>query len=97
MPSALRREKNRHHLGTALSLLLAIPVLSLLPLLLEEPLVPCLIGCGVVAALLVGRTVMIEVGIRREASEASRRCDRQVRLWLRRHLGIAIESQSPAR
>lgn len=89
-----RMEKNRHHLVTVVSLVLALAAIGCVLLADPDARWASALSLAVGGAILVIRTVFVEIGIRRSRTQCEITRETRLRDWLVRHLGIKV-AESP--
>jgi len=91
-----RHEKNRRHVATFLCALAAAALLFLLQNVIGPARSHVVWASGLVYLLvLVGRTIFVELGLRRPLSPRETRLEKRVRKGLRRRLGIRLVEDTP--
>ncbi len=89
-----RHEKNRHHLATAVSAVIGIVILLGVYIVLPQSKWICMPTAIVYGLVLFGRTIVIELGIRRPLIGAEAVFEHSSRRWIARLFGIiAVEER----
>jgi hypothetical protein len=86
-----RREKNRHHLATSLSILIGTPVLLACWAIRPDLQSYWMVATCLLLILFSVRTVLIERGVRRVPAAHECKFESSARTLLRRHFGICLE------
>ena len=87
-----RHEKNRHHLATAVSAVLGCVMVLRIYVVLPQSKWICMSTAIVYGLVLFGRTIVIELGIRRPLIGAEAAFEDKSRRWIARCFGIiAVE------
>ncbi|WP_146595528.1 hypothetical protein [Novipirellula galeiformis] len=80
-----RHEKNRHHLATIVSAVFAVLLLLAIYVVFPHYRLICAVSAILYGFILVGRTVVIESGIRRRTTNTQaafeNRCRRRIERW----------------
>lgn len=89
----MRIEKNRHHLATLIAATLGVTMILIVNQI--WPLRQLSLTIWTAIAILIGRTVVIETGIRRSASRVGTYLNRVGVEMAEKHLGIVILPHDP--
>lgn len=92
-----RVEVNRHHAVTILSLVLALAGIGIALLAVPAARWTAVLSLAAIAAILVVRTILVELGVRRRRSAAAIAREARVRSWLAKHLGIVLTAPTEGR